>query len=281
MRFLHRWNGAILYRGVLQIRSVNELAPAADHLPNIVVFADGPTETDHWAYAPNEHEGAVFGRWTGRHFEPLHENFEAWLRATIYILDNNIRDPNQQFEARIESDPDCGYLLLQQAERLMEVNQKGAASELLRRATAANPGLVGAWNRLGQSLISTDPGQARWALLKAFRGIRLPESIPTIYTPTASLISDLAKLFPARDDGWERELVHFLSESVSDAGNYDELAMIEFAGVCLANIHLERNERETAHTVLVDLLERARAFQVRGPMQEAVLTHQEKKTNWK
>ena len=272
LRFLHRWNGAILYRGVLQIRSVNELAPAADHLPNIVVFADGPTESDHWAYAPNEHDDAVFGRWTGQHFEPLHENFEAWLSATIHILDNNIREPEQQFEARLERDPDCGYLLLQQAEQLMNVERWDAAVELLRRATATNPGLVGAWNRLGRSLLSTDPGQARWALLKAFRGIRLPERIPTVYTPTVSLIADLSKLFPAHDDGWERELVHFLSESVSDAANYDELAMIEHAGVCLAQVHLARNDRESAHTVLVDLLERARAFQVRGPMQEAVLT---------
>ena len=28
LRFLHRWNGAVLFRGVLQIRSVTELAPA-------------------------------------------------------------------------------------------------------------------------------------------------------------------------------------------------------------------------------------------------------------
>jgi hypothetical protein len=100
LRFLHRWNGAVLYRGVLQIRSVSDLAPAADHVPNVVVFADGPTEADHWAYAPNEHGDSVFGRWTGRHFEPLHEGFESWLAATIHILDNNIREPGLAFEDR-------------------------------------------------------------------------------------------------------------------------------------------------------------------------------------
>ena len=271
LRFLHRWNGAVLYRGVLQIRSVSDLAPAADHVPSVVVFADGPTESDHWAYAPNEHGDAVFGRWTGRHFEPLHEGFEIWLSATIRILDNNIREPGLQFETRLEIDPDSGYLLLQSAEQMMEKGRVEEAGELLRRATAAHPGLVGAWERLGHTLLRTDQGQARWALLKAFRGVRLPETIPTVYAPAANLIQTLAGLFPNGDDGWERELIHFLDEAVSDAGNYDELNMIEMAGVALAKVHLERNDRTAAHTVLVDLLERSRAFQVRGPMQEAVL----------
>ena len=271
LRFLHRWNGAVLYRGVLQIRSVSELAPAADHVGGVIVFADGPTEADHWAYAHDEQGEAVFGRWNGRNFEPLHERFDAWLAATIHILDNNIREIDQQFEARIEKDPDCGYLLLQRAEHMIGAERMEEACELLRRATAANPGLVGAWDRLGQSLLVSDAGQARWALLKAFRGIRLPENVPTVYAPDANLVRTLSGLFPAGDDGWERELVHFLSEAVSDAGNYDELNMIEVAGVSLAQIHLDRNDRDAAHTVLVDLLERARAFQVRGPMQEAVL----------
>ena len=131
LRFLHRWNGAVLYRGVLQIRSVSDLAPAAEHVPNVIVFADGPTEADHWAYAPNEHGDAVFGRWTGRNFEPLHERFEAWLAATIQILDNNIREPEQQFEARLENDPDCGYLLLRRAEQLIEAGNTEGAGDLL------------------------------------------------------------------------------------------------------------------------------------------------------
>jgi len=271
LRFLHRWNGAVLFRGVLQIRSVSELAVAAEHVPDVVVFADGPLETDHWAYAPDDNDGAVFGRWTGTKFEPLHECFEAWLAATIHILDNNLRDPDQRFQARLECDPESGFLLLQLAEQLLERGETDTAIERLRQATAAHPGMVGGWERLGTAMLHTDPGQARWALLKAFRGTRLPQTVPTVFQPTASMVQTLARLFPKGDDGLERELIHFLDESVSDVNSHDELGMVEMAGVALAGVHLDRNDRNQAHTVLVDLLERARGFQVRGPMAEAVL----------
>ena len=271
LRFLHRWNGAILFRGVLQIRSVNELAPAAEHVPNVVVFADGPLSDDHWAYAPDEEGGAVFGRWTGTHFEPLHDRFEDWLSATIHILDNNIQDPEQRFLARFEADPHSGFLLLQSAEHLLAQGKTEAAVERLREATAAHPGMVGGWDRLGHALLNQDPGQARWALLKAFRGTRLPQTVPTIYQPTATLVQTLSSLFPKGDDALERELIHFLEESVTDVNSHEELLLVEMAGVSLAQIHLDRQDRTQAHAVLVKLLERAVAFQVRGPMAEAVL----------
>jgi len=204
MRFLHRWNGAILFRGVLQIRSVNELAPAAEHVPNVIVFADGPMESDHWAYAPDAHGEAIFGRWTGTLFEPLHDDFESWLSATIQILDNNIRDPEARFKTRLEADPNSGFLLLQLAERLLTNGKTDAAIERLRQATAAHPSMMGAWERLGTALLSSDQGQARWALLKAFRGARLPQVIPTVFQPSSNLVTTLASLFPKGDAAWER-----------------------------------------------------------------------------
>jgi tetratricopeptide (TPR) repeat protein/HEAT repeat protein len=271
MRFLHRWNGAVLFRGVLQIRSVSDLAPAAEHVPGVIVFADGPMETDRWAYAPDAGGDAIFGRWTGELFQPLHEDFESWLTATIHILDNNIRDPEARFQTRLEADPNSGFLLLQLAERLLANGKTEAAIERLRQATAAHPAMMGAWERLGLALMNSDQGQARWALLKAFRGARMPQTVPTVFQPSPGLVNALAGLFPKGDDAWERELTHFLSESVTDVGNYDELNTFELANVALAQVHLDRNDRTEAHRVLVDALERARAFQLRGPMQEAVL----------
>jgi HEAT repeat protein len=271
LRFLHRWNGAALFRGVLQIRSVSELAPAASHVPAVVVFADGPLESDHWAYAPDGQNGHTFGRWTGTQFEALHEGFETWLAATIHILDKNIRDPKLRFEARIQVDPASGFLLLESAEQLMKQGDTTLALQQLRQATAAHPEMAGGWEKLGHALLKTDPGQARWALLKAFRGARLPQTVPTKHQPTAQLVSTLASLFPKADDGLERELVHFLEESVADVGSHEELAMVEMAAVTLAGIHLDRQDRTEAHAVLVNILERARGFQVRGPLAEAVL----------
>lgn len=271
LRFLHRWNGAVLFRGVLQIRSVTELAPASEHVQSVIVFADGPLETDHWAYAPNADNDAVFGRWTGSTFEPLHTSFEAWLAATIHILDNNIREPAARFEARAEIDPESSFLLMRRGDAAMENGDLETATALYRSATTNHPGLVGAWQRLGAASLRADPGQARWALLKALRGTRLPQQVPTATQPTASLIHTLASLFPPADDAWERELIHFLGESVTDVGNQEELAMVEAAGVALANVHLDRNDREQAHTGLVELVERCRGFRVRGPLSEAML----------
>ena len=271
LRFLHRWNGAVLFRGVLQIRSVSELAPASEQAASIVVFADGPLESDHWAYAPTGDGDTVFGRWTGQFFEPLHGSFEAWLDATIHILDNNIRDPQARFEARLRADPSSGYLLMRQGEQARRAGHTEGAINLLRQATTNNPNLVDAWQRLGSASLNVDPGQARWALLKALRGTRLPQQVPTETQPCADLIATMSALFPPGDDAWERELIYFLAESVSDVENQNELALVEAAGVALANIHLDRLHREEAHTVLVDLIERCRGFRVRGPMPEATL----------
>ena len=272
LRFLHRWNGAILFRGVLQIRSVSELAPASEHAQTVVVFADGPLEADHWAYAPSAEGEPVFGRWTGTTFEPLHTSFEAWLAATIHILDNNIREPGARFAARAEVDPESSFLLIRRGDAAMEAGDVDTAITLFRSATTNHPGLVGAWQRLGSASLRSDPGQARWALLKALRGTRLPQRVPTATQPTSALITTLASLFPPADDAWERELIHFLSESVTDVGSHEELAMVEAAGVALANVHLDRNDREQAHTGLVELIERCRGFQVRGPLSEAMLS---------
>ena len=151
LRFLHRWNGAVLFRGVLQIRSVTELAPASEHVQSVIVFADGPLESDHWAYAPNADNDAVFGRWTGSTFEPLHTSFEAWLAATIHILDNNIREPAARFEARAEIDPESSFLLMRRGDAAMETGDLETATALYRSATTNHPGLVGAWQRLGAS----------------------------------------------------------------------------------------------------------------------------------
>jgi tetratricopeptide (TPR) repeat protein len=271
LRFLHRWNGAVLFRGVLQIRTVSELAPAAEHTPQVIVFADGPTEADRWAYAPGIDGNAVFGRWDGTRFCPLHERFDRWLAATIQILDDNIRDPQQMLDTRLDLDRDCGFLLLAKAEQLLAAGDPDAARDMLRRATANDPGLVRAWERLGDCLMGESADQARFAYLKAFRAIRLPVGLPTTHTANPGLISTLARLFPPADPGWERELVHFQEEAVRDVGSLEELALFEAAAVELSRAHLSCQDRAAAHACLVDMIDRARSFEVRGPMPEAIL----------
>ena len=271
MAFLNRWNGAILFRGALQIRAVADLAPACEEAQSVIVFADGPGQDDHWAFAPDGQGNAIFGRWAERAFEPLHEHFERWLMATVRILDDNLRDERARLAARMDADPMCGFLLLASAEQVLADGDPDRAEDLLRRATAADPGLMPAWERLGDVLLGKDRAGARWAYLKALRAVRLPAPYPTAHAVRPTLLATLSRLFPAGDAGWERELERFLAESVRDVAGYGELDVAEAAAVQLARLRLGRHDRVEARAALVDFLERARTFAVRGPCAEATL----------
>jgi tetratricopeptide (TPR) repeat protein len=271
LRFLHRWNGAVLFRGVLQIRTVANLAPAAENARNVIVFADGPTETDRWAFAPNAQGEALFGQWNDGRFMPLHDSFARWLDGTIRILDDNIRDPAEQIDARLKADPNCGYLLLAKAERVLAQGDPDTASELLRKATANHPSLAAAWERLGDTLMGADTEQARWCYLKALRAVRFPAPYPTAHVSTPALIGTLSRLFEAADPAWERELNHLLDESITDVSSYEELAFFEAAAVAQAQAHLTRHDRAAAHAALQKSVEQAQGFELRGPLSKAAL----------
>ena len=269
-RFLQRWNGAILFRGALRIRSAPDLASASERARNVVVFADGPLETDRWAFAPGAGH-AVFGRWDDNGFEPLHESFEKWLEATIRILDETAREPEQRLKIRLEVDPECGFLMFKEAKRVLAAGDPDQAHTLLRKATVADSALVGAWQALGDTLLGEDSQAAQWAYLKAFRTVRLPATVQLADPVGPGLLRTMARLFPAGDDGWERELVRFLGESVTDLHHCEEMDLAEAAVVELATVRLARGEREAAHEALTDFLDRARGFHVRGPYAEASL----------
>ncbi len=271
LSFLGRWNGAHLFRGALHIRSVAELAPATEEAATVIVFADGPGDHDRWAFAPDGQGGAVFGRWNGAAFEPLHEHFDRWLNATVRVLDENIRDPQAQLEARLDLDPECGFLLLSAADRALMGGDPDAASALLTRATAADPGLAAAWERQGDVAMGRDRSAARFAYLHALRAMRLPAPYPTVHAPAPALIHTLGRLFPPGDAGWERELEHLLSEGVRDVGSLAELALVEAAAVALARVRLDREARTEAREALSGFLSRVPGFAVRGPCPEATL----------
>lgn len=268
--FLARWNGAVLFRGALRLRSAMELAPASERARAVVLFADGPRE-ERWAYAPAEGGGSVIGRWVDESFQPLHERFDRWLNAVLRILDENLGDPDRQLSAHLDADPDSGFLLFLQAERVLSSGDPEQARTLLRRATAAEPGLVPAWERLGETLLGEDRQGARWAFLKAMRAIRLPRPIPLAQSVSPSIMRTLSRLFPTGDEGWERELTRFLDEATSDCADHAELALVEAAAVERARVALSIGQRREARDGLVQIVERARGFLYRTPMSEAVL----------
>lgn len=269
--FLARWNGATLFRGALRLRAAIELASPSDQADAVVVFADGPGADEHWAYAPGDSGDAVFGRWQDDAFTPLHERFDRWLMATLRILDENLREPDRQLAARLDVDPECGFLILAQAEHALVEGDPERARALLRKATAADPGLVAAWARLGETLLGEDKQGARWAFLKALRAVRLPQRVPSAQGVEPSLMRTLAHLFPAGDAAWEQELERFLAEGVADCAAWRELALVEAAAVELARVRLVQGRRDAAAEGLIEVIERARTFAFRAPLVEVIL----------
>jgi HEAT repeat protein len=268
--FLVRHNGATLFRGALRVRAAADLASPETRAPEVTLFADGPRDDDHWGVAATA-DGYHFGRWDGTCLHPLHEAFPAWLHAQARILDEDRRDPAAQLAVRLEVDPDCGLLHLAQGERLLADGDADGAIRALRRAVALAPELAPAWQRLGETLLGTDRGEAQVAFLVALRATRLPVDYPGFPHAEPSLFRTLEALFPAGDAGWERELHRLLHERVTSLRHPEGVALYEAAALALARVHLTRDDRRAAREVLVALRDRTAGMAAVADLPELTL----------
>ncbi|MSQ00324.1 MAG: tetratricopeptide repeat protein [Myxococcales bacterium] len=253
--FLSRWNGATLFRGALRIRGAADLAPPNAGNPDVILFADGPREEDRWAFAATEF-GHHFGRWDGARLMPLHDHFNRWLLAQTRLLDENVRDDVAELAVRLEVDPQCGLLWFLQGEAMLQLGDADGATAAFRRATALAPDHPGAWQRLGEALLASDEGQARGALLMAWRAVRFPLHYPGAPTPGAELVHLLEARFPAGDAGWQRELQDLLAERVPNIRHRDA-DLVVAAAMGLVRARLASGDRTGARDALVALRDRA------------------------
>ena len=247
--FLLRWNGAVLFRGVLRVRAVVDIAPASHEAPSVWLFADGPKPEDQWGYAAVD-DGWHFGRWDGTRLTALHEHFGRWLTATARILDEDRREGVAQTEARLEADPECGLLLFQRGEHLLAEGDAAGALAAYRSATAACPGHAAAWQRMGEALLATDHAQARHALIMALRSTTFPLPYPGAPAMDASTLRVMESLFPAGDVGWERELHHLIHERSHALSDADAARLYEAAALALSRVYIARKERPEARQAL-------------------------------
>jgi HEAT repeat protein len=270
--FLERWNGAVLFRGVLRLRSSAELAPVDQEHPNVILFADGPKEGERWAFVKTD-SGHVFGRWHDGEggecaLEPQYLTYHRWLMGMLQILEQAPKTDEQREELRLTCDPQNPFLLLRRAEGLIAAGSPEKAVSCLRQATVSDPALLPAWQRLGDVLAGQDPGEARFAYIKALRAVRLPVPYPGAPTADPDLIRSLEGLFEADDAGWERELRDLLEERIRDARSSQAMALVEAAGLAYARVFLARGERQEAAEMLATLVKRSRAFAHPGLMAE-------------
>lgn len=261
--FLRRWNGGDLFRGALHLRAAHELASASEEQRELVVVADGPGPRT-WAFARDGQGGTVFGEVRDGRLVPLHDRYHRWLFGTLRILDQDLREDEDALMARLEVDPDAGPLLLTRGERALAAGDPDTARTCYRKATAADPGLVRPWQRLGELyLVDGDRSQARFALLKALRATRLPTAYPGLVTIEEGVLRTLGSLFPAGDESWERELTSLLEERVLDVRSEGGLALYRAAAVERVRVVLARGDRAGASRSCVEALDRAKAFALR------------------
>ena len=253
--FLLRWNGAVLFRGVLRVRAVVDIASASHDAPNVWLFADGPKD-EQWGYAAVS-GGWHFGRWDGKRLTALHEHFGRWLHAQARILDEDRREGLSQIEMRLETDPECGLLHFQRGEYLLGEGDAGGALGAFRRATALAPDHATAWQRMGEALLATDHAAARHALIMALRSTTLPLPYSGAPAMDASTLRVMESLFPADDVGWERELHHLIHERSQGLSDPDAARLYEAAALGLARVHIARKERPQARQALQFARDRA------------------------
>lgn len=258
--FLARWNGANLFRGALKIRSLAELAPVDQAHPKIVVFADGPRADERWAFVQAPTGEHILGTWDGNELKASFYRFQRWLSAILTLVDTHVKSDSEQLDTMLLCDPKNSLLLLHKAERIIASGDPDLALPLLRQASAEDPDLLPTWQRLGDVLVATDPSEARFAYIRALRAMRLPLPYPGFPSANPDLLLSLRSLFPPGDAAWERELIDFLDERITDILNEQEADFAEAVGMSLAKILLGRGERSEARQVLTSLLDRSRAF---------------------
>jgi HEAT repeat protein len=269
--FLRRWNGGSLFRGALRLRASSELASPRSEFPGLVAFADIPGGRQ-WAYAPDGSGDFVFGEVTRDGLVPLHDRFDRWLKATLRMFDEDALDREIELGIRRECDPDGGHLLLALGERALASGEPSEALERFNRATATDPGLIKAWQRLGEMhLQAGDRSQARFALLKALRASRLPLPYPGASSIDPDALRTLAGLFDRTDPAWRRELESFLGERVSDLRASAGLELFQAATVELGRALSAVRQRREARSVYIQACERAKAFAFRGGLERVLL----------
>lgn len=254
--FLLRWNGATLFRGALRVRGAADLAPPDANHPDVILFADGPRDDDRWGFAETAF-GHHFGRWDGQRLVPQHEHFSRWLLAQTRILDENVREPDDELRIRMEVDPACGLLWFQHGEALLARGDADGATAAFRRASALHPDHPCAWQRLGEALLGDDEPGARGALVMGWRATRFPLPYAGAPAPTVDIVSLMESRFPPGDPGFERELVTFLEERVTDVKHAAGSEAVTAALLALVRCRLHNGDRAGARDAVYGLRDRA------------------------
>lgn len=260
-QFLARHNGALLFRGLLRIRSTSEIAIASSAAPGVVLFADAQGDVSWaWAQKPGGEPGeALYGRWENGTLDVFHGTFAGWLAGALALLDTKVNKPEDQDSLRLEADPDDAWQLLRAGIRALHAGLADDATQALSRASQLDPQNVEIWQRFGDALAATDRQAARQAWLAAFDLAQFPLPWPGAPCLDADVLRQLPGAYSderAFEDGIER----FLTDRVRDVVSAREADVVFAAARELSRSQTRRGARTRARDGLADLLARARRF---------------------
>jgi HEAT repeat protein/predicted negative regulator of RcsB-dependent stress response len=256
--FLSIWNGAILFRGALTLRPLENLVAASPRFSQLILFADGPKEGDQWAFSPDGGDGYVFGSANGGTFIPMHSSFSAWLQSTLQIVDRGIQGVDEQLQLRLQTDRN-GYLLHAAATAASAAGDENLAVELVREAVGLCPSWPRAWSFLGDCLHGSEPTASAEAHLNALSRCRFPGPHPAFFPDSAPFMRLLPSL-PPDLPGFAEELGELWKHRAEDVCSPSGLRLLETVVVALSAETCARGDREASHELLSSFFQRKASF---------------------
>ena len=259
--FLLHCNGCILFRGALQIRSVEQLTSAHEIYPQVILFAEGSTQTEGWAFVPNGSDGHIFGLWRDESFIPMHLTFHKWLQASLDILDQGISLPQLKLELRQKIDPNSAYLHL-----LGQTQQENLNTNTLGEITESIPNWPKAWVLLGDSLAAEHRVSV---YLRALDTMTFPVAFPGFLPDSIDFISRIPEL--SKNRSWVESFKKVILSNITDIRSPLELNVMEKLVLEVGKDFVRHGEREQARMFVADFLQRQSSFSFQGICASAIL----------
>ena len=276
-QFLSVYNGAVLFRDALRVRSTSEITVASSSCPQIVLFADGrgASHEERWVFSDLPSGQTIYGLWDGERVDIVYGSFQSFFDGEIARIETRITRDEDLDTLRREIAPDDVPLLVRAGARALSLGRPDEAERLLFEATRRDPDHPRAWQLLGDALAVRDRAASLAAWQTALRKTRLPLSFPGAPCLSPDVLAQLAPTPEAADRGaltpkarrvdeaWEQELGRFLSEQVADVTDEESLSLVVAATTHLVRSLLRRGLRSRAREILSDTLTRSASFRCR------------------
>ena len=252
-RFYQQHNGGELFRNLLSIRPIEQLASASVEYPQVVLFAEGPRKEEQWAFIKTERGEFVYGIWQNREFVAMHSSFSDWLNASIRILDEGISNKDRQISIRRSMNEKHPFFIMERIEQFLGEGDIEPALSLL----SLHYRKLDQWPRalvLYADCIRIQGGCSAPLYVRSLEQVSLPSPYPT-YLPM-----DFDFLNIRAEESLFTALKSMLEERLFDITNEHEARFVEYSVLLLMTYYRKNNQRSTAKKFIQNFLTQAVPF---------------------